>query len=73
MRYLWFAGPSCAACPTYNQIRKAIDYFLDDVDATEESHEEYVRVFLMKSGPRCFFFVIWKSSSKLSALIFGMQ
>ena len=34
---------------------KAIGYFLDDVDATEEDHEEYVRGLIKKYGPRCFF------------------
>ena len=34
---------------------KAIGYFLDDVDATDEDHEEYVRGLIMKYGPRCFF------------------
>ena len=35
---------------------KAIGYFLNDVDLTEEDHEEYVRGLIMKYGPRCFFF-----------------
>ena len=43
-----------SACSTYKQNMKAIGYFLDDVDATDEDHEEYVRG-LMKYGPRCFF------------------
>ena len=30
-------------------------YFIDDVDATDEGHEEYVRGLIMKYGPRCFF------------------
>ena len=34
---------------------KAKGYFLDDVDATDEDHEEYVRGLKMKYGPRCFF------------------
>ena len=34
---------------------KAIGHFLDDVDATDEDHEEYVRGLIMKYGPRCFF------------------
>ena len=58
-------GKSCAscgsmdhhvfACSTYKQNMKAIGYFLDDVDATDEDHEEYVRGLIMKYGPRCFF------------------
>ena len=44
-----------SACSAYKQNMKAIDYFLDDVDATDEDHEEYVRGLIMKYGPRCFF------------------
>ena len=44
-----------SACSTYKQNMKAIDYFLDVVDATNEDHEEYVRGRIMKYGPRCFF------------------
>ena len=44
-----------SACSTYKQLMKAIGYFLDDVDATDEDHEEYVRGLIMKYGPRCFF------------------
>ena len=39
----------------YKQNMKAIGYFLDDVDATDEDHKEYVRGLIMKYGPRCFF------------------
>ena len=34
---------------------KAIAYFLDDVDATDEDHEAYVRGLIVEYGPRCFF------------------
>ena len=34
---------------------KAVGYFLDNVDATDEGHEEYVRRLIMKHGPRFFF------------------
>ena len=44
-----------SACSAYKQNMKAIGYFLDDVDATDEDHEEYVRGFIMKYRPRCFF------------------
>ena len=44
-----------SACSAYKQNMKAIGYFLDDVDATDEDHEEYVRGLIMKYGPRCFF------------------
>ena len=44
-----------SACSAYKQNMKAIGHFLDDVDATDEDHEEYVRGLIMKYGPRCFF------------------
>ena len=44
-----------SACSGYKQNMKAIGYFLDDVDATDEDHEEYVRGLIMKYSPRCFF------------------
>ena len=44
-----------SACSAYKQNMKAIGYFLDDVDATDEDQEEYVRGLIMRHGPRCFF------------------
>ena len=44
-----------SACSAYKQNMKAIGYFLEDADATDEDHEEYVRGLIMKYGPRCFF------------------
>ena len=44
-----------SACSTNKKNMKAIGYFLDDVDSTEEDHEEYGRGLIMKNGPRCFF------------------
>ena len=44
-----------SACSAYKQNMKAIGYFLDDVDATDEDHEKYVRGLIMKYGLRCFF------------------
>ena len=44
-----------SACSAYKQNMKAIGHFLDDVDATDNDHEEYVRGLIMKYGPRyCF-------------------
>ena len=37
-----------SACSAYKQNMKAIDYFLEDADATDEDHEEYVRGLIMK-------------------------
>ena len=48
-------GHHVSACSAYKQNMKAIGYFLDDVDAIDEDHEEYVRGLIMKYGPRCFF------------------
>ena len=47
--------PHLSACSAHKQNMKAIGHFLDDVDATDEHHEEYVRGLIMKYGPRCFF------------------
>ena len=44
-----------SACSAYKKYMKAIGHFLDDVDATDKDHEEYVRGLVMKYGPRCFF------------------
>ena len=44
-----------SACSTCKQNMKAIVYFLDDVDANDEDHEESVRWLIMKYGPTCFF------------------
>ena len=42
-------------CSAYKQHMKAIGYFLDDVAATDEDQEEYVRGLIMRYGPKCFF------------------
>ena len=44
-----------SACSAHKKNMKAIGHFLDDVDATDEDHEEYVRGLIMKYGPRCLF------------------
>ena len=44
-----------STCFAYKQNMKAIGYFLDDVDATDEDQEEYVRGLIIRYGPRCFF------------------
>ena len=44
-----------SACSAYKQNMKAIGHFLDEVDATDEDHQEFVRGLIMKYGPRCFF------------------
>ena len=44
-----------SACSIYKQNMKAIGYFLDDVDPFDEDHEEYMRGFILKYGPKCFF------------------
>ena len=59
---------SCAFCgslddhlsarSTYKQNMKAIGYFLDDVDAIDEDHEEDVRGLIKKYGPSRFFCIL---------------
>ena len=44
-----------SACSAYKQNMKALGYFLDDVDATDEDHEKNVRGLIMKYELRCFF------------------
>ena len=44
-----------SACPTYKQGMKAIGFSLEDEDASEVDHEEFMRGVLAKFGPRCFF------------------
>ena len=42
-----------SACPTYKQGNKAIGFSLEDEDASEVDHEDFMRG--AKFGPRCFF------------------
>ena len=44
-----------SACSAYKPNMKAIGFFLDDVDATDEDQEEYMRGLIIRYGPRCFF------------------
>ena len=53
---------SCPNCDSpvinktsYKQNMKAIQYFFDHVDATDEDQKEYLRGLIKKYGPRCFF------------------
>ena len=56
--------PSCAncsstdhhvsACPPYKQSMKAIGFSLEDEDASEVDHEDFMRGVIAKFGPRCF-------------------
>ena len=45
-----------SACPTYKQGMKAIGFSLEDEDASEVDHEDFMRGVIAKFGPRCFFF-----------------
>ena len=73
---------SCANCGSldhlvsafsiYKQSLKAIGFFLDDVDATNEDHEDYVKRILLKYEPRCFLATL-KGISNQTALSFRMQ
>ena len=44
-----------SACPTYKQGMKAIGFSLEDEDASEVDHEDFMRGLIAKFGPRCFF------------------
>ena len=44
-----------SACPTYKQGMKAIGFSLEDKDASELDHEDFMRGIIAKFGPRCFF------------------
>ena len=44
-----------SACPTYKQGLKAIGFSLEDEDASEVDHENFMRGVIAKLGPRCFF------------------
>ena len=44
-----------SACLTYKQDMKAIGYSLEDEDASEVDHEDFMRGLIAKFGPRCFF------------------
>ena len=56
---------SCANCsstdhlvsafPTYKQGMKAIGFSLEDEDASEVDHEDFMRGAIAKFGPRCLF------------------
>ena len=44
-----------SACPTYKQGMKAIGFSLEDEDASEVDHEDFMRGVIAKFGPRCVF------------------
>ena len=44
-----------SACRTYKQGMKAIGFSLEDEDASEVDHEDFMRGVIAKFGPRCFF------------------
>ena len=44
-----------SACPSYKQGMKAIGFSLEDEDASEVDHEDFIRGVIAKFGPRCFF------------------
>ena len=52
---LQFDGPSCVSMPNYKQGMKAIGFSLEDEDALEVDHENFMRGIIAKFGPRCFF------------------
>ena len=44
-----------SACPTYQQGMKTKDFSLEDEDASEVDHEDFMSGVNAKFGPRCFF------------------
>ena len=44
-----------SACPTYKQGMKAIGFSLEDEDASETNHEDFMRGVIAKFGSRYFF------------------
>ena len=44
-----------SACPAYKQGMKAIGFSLEDEDASELEHEDFMRGVIAKFSPRCFF------------------
>ena len=44
-----------SACSTYKQGMKAIGFSLEDEDASEVDHEDFMGGVITKFGPRCFF------------------
>ena len=46
--------PHVSACPTYKQGMKAIGLSLNDEDASEVDHEDFMRGVIAKLEPRCF-------------------
>ena len=44
-----------SACPTYKQVMKSIDFGLEDEEASEVDHEDFMNGVIAKFGPRCFF------------------
>ena len=51
---LWFDGPPCIRLFRLETKHESNRLF-DDLDATDEDQEEYVRGLIMRYGPRCFF------------------
>ena len=45
-----------SACPTYKQGMKAIGFSLEDEDASEVDHEDFMRGVIAKFSPRRFFY-----------------
>ena len=55
MCQLQFNGPSCVGMPNLQTRHKAIGFSLEDEDASELDHEDFMRGVIAKFGPRYFF------------------
>ena len=51
----WTRDHHVSACLTYKQGMKAIGFFLEDEDASEIEHEDFMRGVIANFGSRCFF------------------
>ena len=54
-RYCSSTDHHVSARPTYKQGMKAIGFSLEDKNASEVDHEDFMRDVIAKFGPRCFF------------------
>ena len=66
-----FNGPSCVNMPNLQQGMKAIGFKLEDEDASQVNHEDFMRGVIAKFGPGVSF-VTWKVILNRIVHNFGM-
>ena len=63
-----------SACPTYKQGTKAIGFSLEDKDASEVDHEDFMRGVIARGvSTRGVSFATWKVILNRIVRIFGMR